>query len=79
MLHPKKRAAIEIDKFSRCRYLEAFEENSTYSSAQFLIHILDHFIKLGFSVKCVRTGNGFEFTKRFGGSATDDPSVHTAS
>ena len=57
-----------IDEFSRYRYLEAFEENSTYSSTQFLIHMLDHFQKLGFSVKCVQTDNGFEFTKRFGGS-----------
>ena len=44
-----------IDEFSRYRYLEAFEENSTYSSTQFLIHMLDHFQKLGFSVKCVHT------------------------
>ena len=58
-----------IDEFSRYRYLEAFEENSTYSSTQFLIHMLNHFKKLGFSVECVQTDNGFEFTKRFGGSA----------
>ena len=64
-----------IDEFSRYRYLEAFEENSTYSSTQFLIHMLDHFQKLGFSVKCVQTDNGFEFTKRFGGSAPDNLSL----
>jgi len=58
-----------IDEFSRYRYLEAFEENSTYSSAQFLLHMLEHFKKCGFSVKCVQTDNGFEFTKRFAGSA----------
>ena len=57
-----------IDEFSRYRYLEAFEENSTYSSEQFLIHMLEHFGKLGVSVECVQTDNGFEFTKRFGGS-----------
>ena len=34
-----------IDEFSRYCYLEAFEENSTYSSAQLLIHMLDHFKK----------------------------------
>ena len=64
-----------IDEFSRYRYLEAFEENSTYSSTQFLIHMLDHFKRLGFSVKCVQTDNGFEFTKRFGTSAPDNLSL----
>ena len=64
-----------IDEFSRYRYLEAFEENSTYSSTQFLIHMLDHFKRLGFSVKCVQTDNGFEFTKRFGASAPDNLSL----
>ena len=61
-----------IDEFSRYRYLEAFEENSTYSSKIFLIHMLDHFKRMGFTVQCVQTDNGFEFTKRFGGSAPDD-------
>ena len=61
-----------IDEFSRYRYLEAFEENSTYSSTVFLIHMLDHFKRMGFTVKCVQTDNGFEFTKRFGGSTPDD-------
>lgn len=64
-----------IDEFSRYRYLEAFEENSTYSSTQFLIHMLNHFKKLGFSVECVQTDNGFEFTKRFGGSAPSNLSL----
>ena len=64
-----------IDEFSRYRYLEAFEENSTYSSTQFLIHMLDHFKRLGVSVKCVQTDNGFEFTKRFGGSAPGNLSL----
>ena len=64
-----------IDEFSRYRYLEAFEENSTYSSTQFLIHMLDHFKRLGVFVKCVQTDNGFEFTKRFGGSAPGNLSL----
>ena len=64
-----------IDEFSRYRCLEAFAEKSTYSSTQFLIHMLDHFQKLGFSVKCVQTDNCFEFTKRFGGSAPDNLSL----
>ena len=53
-----------IDEFSRFRYLEAFEESSTYSSMLFLEHMLKAF---KFNVECVQTDNGFEFTKRFGG------------
>ena len=33
--------------------------------------MLDHFQKLGFSVKCVQTDNCFEFTKRFSNSKRD--------
>ena len=61
-----------IDEYSRYRYLEAFQENSTYSSAQFAIHVIEHFAKMGITVECIKTDNGFEFTKRFGGSAPDD-------
>lgn len=58
-----------IDEYSRFRYLEAFEEHSTYSSAVFLDHMLRFF---PFQVDCVQTDNGFEFTKRFGGSDEND-------
>lgn len=57
-----------IDEYSRFRYLEAFEEASTYTSAQFLEHMLNAF---KFKVECVQTDNGFEFTKRFGGDKND--------
>ena len=50
-----------IDEYSRFRYLEAFEEHSSYSSAIFLEHVLKAF---KFPVKCVQTDNGIEFTKR---------------
>lgn len=50
-----------IDEYSCFRYLEAFEENSTYSSAASLKHVLKAF---KFPVKCVQTDNGMEFTKR---------------
>ena len=50
-----------IDEYSRFRYLEAFEENSSYSSAVFLEHMLKAF---RFPVHCVQTDNGQEFTKR---------------
>lgn len=50
-----------IDEYSRFRYLEAFEEHSTYSSAQFLEHLIRAF---PFRIECVQTDNGSEFTKR---------------
>lgn len=51
-----------IDEFSRFRYVEAFEEASTYTSTVFLEHMIKAF---PFQVICVQTDNGFEFTKRF--------------
>ncbi len=50
-----------IDEYSRFRYLEAFEEHSTYSSALFLEHLIKAF---PFPIECVQTDNGTEFTKR---------------
>lgn len=58
-----------IDEYSRFRYIEAFEECNTYSSAVFLDHMLRAF---PFEVKCVQTDNGREFTKRFAGAKPDD-------
>ncbi|MCL2079615.1 MAG: DDE-type integrase/transposase/recombinase [Oscillospiraceae bacterium] len=60
-----------IDEYSRLRYLEAFEEASTYSSATFLINALAFFQKHGFRVECVQTDNGFEFTNRLHNQAKD--------
>lgn len=57
-----------IDEFSRFRYLEAFEEASTYSSDLFLQHLIKAF---PFKIECVQTDNGFEFTKRFNSKAKD--------
>ena len=51
-----------IDEFSRWRYLEVFQEHSSYSSAVFL----EHLIKAApFKIQCVQTDNGAEFTKKF--------------
>lgn len=50
-----------IDEYSRFRYLEAFEEHSSYSSAVFLEHLIKAF---KFPIKCVQTDNGMEFTKK---------------
>ena len=62
-----------IDEYSRWRFVEAFEEHSSYSSALFLAHLIKAF---PFPVECVQTDNGQEFTKRFspyGGS--DKPTI----
>lgn len=57
-----------IDEYSRWRYVEAFEEHNTYSSAQFLKHLLQRF---PMPVECVQTDNGREFTKRFSTSGKE--------
>ena len=61
-----------IDEYSRFRYLEAFEEHSTYSSAEFLEHMLE---KFPFKVECVQTDNGSEFTKRLGHTQKPTPTL----
>lgn len=64
-----------IDEYSRFRYIEAFKEQSTYSSKIFLEHMFKAF---PFKVLCVQTDNGFEFTKRFRGSKDDDLTLFEA-
>ena len=59
-----------IDEYSRWRFVEAFEEHSTYSSAMFLEHLLKAF---PFPVECVQTDNGAEFTNRFRLTVTSPP------
>lgn len=55
-----------IDEFSRVRYLEGFNDNSSYTAMQFLINALKYFYKeYGFKVRKVQTDNGREFTNRF--------------
>ena len=54
-----------IDEYSRFRYLEAFREHSTYSSTQFLKHVVE---KFPYAIECVQTDNGFEFTNEMGNS-----------
>ena len=51
-----------IDEYSRWRFVEAFEEHNTYSSAIFLDHLIKAF---PLPIECVQTDNGSEFTKRF--------------
>ena len=54
-----------IDEYSRYRILGAYPEQTTYSSYQFLLRVVDEFRKKGVKVECVQTDNGFEFTNRF--------------
>ncbi|MCM1135803.1 MAG: DDE-type integrase/transposase/recombinase [Clostridium sp.] len=51
-----------IDEYSRWRFVEAFEEHSTYSSAMFTDHLVKAF---PYPIKCIQTDNGTEFTNRF--------------
>ena len=60
-----------IDEYSRMRYLCAYEEQSTYSSADFLRKATAFFSRNGVKVECVQTDNGFEFTNRFSPSKRD--------
>ena len=60
-----------IDEFSRLRFLWAYEEQSTYSSADFLYRAVKWFKRRGLTVECVQTDNGFEFTNRFSNSKRD--------
>ena len=49
-------------------YLGAYEEQNTFSSADFLNKVVAHFARKGIAVECVQTDNGFEFTNRFSNS-----------
>ena len=56
--------------------MEAFEEHSSYSSAQFLEHLIKAF---PYPIECVQTDNGQEFTKQFGaGGGSDKPTLFQA-
>lgn len=57
-----------IDEFSRLRFLAAYPEQSTYSSADFLKRMYRWYARHGIRVECVQTDNGFEFTNRFSNS-----------
>lgn len=60
-----------IDEFTRLRFLAAYTEQSTYSSADFLNKLVLWFKRRGVTVECVQTDNGFEFTNRFSNSKRD--------
>lgn len=58
-----------IDEYSRWRYVEAFDEHSTYTSALFLEHLIKAF---PMPIECVQTDNGTEFTKRFNSTSENN-------
>ena len=64
-----------IDEFSRLRFLAAYSEQSTYSSADFLSRLVKWYGRRGIKVECVQTDNGFEFTNRFSNSKRDLPTL----
>lgn len=64
-----------VDEFSRLRFLAAYPEQSTYSSADFLQRMVKWFARRGIRVECVQTDNGFEFTNRFSNSKRDIPTL----
>lgn len=51
-----------VDECSKRRFVEAYEEQGTYSSAMFLEHLVKAF---PCPIECVQTDNGTEFTNRF--------------
>lgn len=61
-----------IDEYSRFRYLEAFPEHSTYSSALFIQHCVKRF---PYAIECVQTDNGPEFTNRFVSTKSSKPTL----
>ncbi|WP_341877102.1 IS481 family transposase [Defluviitalea saccharophila] len=62
-----------IDEYSRWRYVEAFKEHSTYSSMQFLEHLVKAF---PMPIECIQTDNGQEFTKRLSpGNKVKTPTI----
>lgn len=60
-----------IDERTRIRFLGAYLEQSTYSSADFAMRLVAFYRKKGIQVRCIQTDNGFEFTNRFSNSAKD--------
>ena len=54
-----------IDEFTRLRFLAAYSEQSTFSSADFLKKLVRWYARRGIRVECIQTDNGPEFTNRF--------------
>ena len=64
-----------IDECTRLRFLAAYPEQSTYSSADFLSKLVKWFARRGIQVECVQTDNGFEFSNRFANAKRELPTL----
>lgn len=64
-----------IDEFTRLRFLGAYQEQSTTSSADFLRKLCAWYARKRMTVKCVQTDNGTEFTNRFVSNKQNLPSL----
>ena len=64
-----------LDEFTRLRFLSAYPDQSTYSSADFLKKLSAWYARRGIWIECVQIDNGFEFTNRFSNSKRDLPSL----
>jgi len=64
-----------MDEKTRLRFLGAYEEQSTYSSADFIERAIAWYGRRGIEVLCVQTDNGFEFTNRFSSSKRNIPTL----
>ena len=67
-----------IDEFTRLRFLAAYPEQSTYSSADFRKKLVKWYARWGIRVECVQTDNGIEFTNRFFTGKQDQPTLFEA-
>lgn len=61
-----------IDEYSRFRIIKAYKEHSTYSSADFIRHVVDRF---PYAIECIQTDNGFEFTNRLNRTCSTKPTL----
>lgn len=72
---PKLYQYTALDECCRVRCLGAYEEQCTFSSADFLCRIVAFYKRRGIRVQCVQTDNGFEFTNRFSNSKRDSSTL----
>jgi len=64
-----------IDEFTRIRFRYGYEEQSTYSSADFAERAVKWFKRRAITVECIQTDNGFEFIYRFSPTKKDKPTL----
>ncbi|MGI6700203.1 MAG: DDE-type integrase/transposase/recombinase [Christensenellales bacterium] len=73
--HEKLVQYTAIDEYSRLRFLKAYNEQSTYSSHDFLLSLVKAWSKKKIEIHCIQTDNGFEFTNRLNPYQTNKPTL----